>query len=117
MISKKEEPSLAEKIDVARSWIAKGYSVSIICRVLRIPRSTYYYQTSYRVEKKKVSEGRPIPGYSFTKKGKNISDEQIKEWLLEEIEGESFAYGYQKLTVILRRHYRLIINKKKVSIV
>ncbi|WP_091585204.1 IS3 family transposase [Alteribacillus bidgolensis] len=43
-----------------------------------------------------------------------MSDEQIKEWLLEEIEREAFAYGYRKLTVILRRHYGLIINKKKV---
>ncbi|WP_367888740.1 IS3 family transposase [Alteribacillus bidgolensis] len=38
----------------------------------------------------------------------------MKEWLLEEIEREAFAYGYRKLTVILRRHYGLIINKKKV---
>ncbi|MFB4166325.1 IS3 family transposase, partial [Alteribacillus sp. JSM 102045] len=79
-----------------------------------MPRSTYYYQTSYRVEHKKVSEGRPIPGYSFTNGGKKVSDEQIKEWLLEEIEGEAFAYGYRKLTVILRRRYGLAINKKKV---
>ncbi|WP_155837535.1 hypothetical protein [Aneurinibacillus terranovensis] len=52
-----------------------------------IPRSTYYYQKNYRVEEKKVSEGRPAPGYSFKEDGQKVSDEQIKEFLLEEIAG------------------------------
>jgi len=42
-----------------------------------------------------------------------VSDEQIKEWLMEGMEGEAYAYGYRKLTVFLRRTYGLCINKKK----
>jgi putative transposase len=38
----------------------------------------------------------------------------LKEWLLQLIENEGYAYGYYKLTIILRRTFGLIINKKKV---
>ncbi|WP_082706109.1 IS3 family transposase [Aneurinibacillus sp. XH2] len=60
------------------------------------------------------SEGRAIPGYSLKQDGTKVSDEQIKEWLMEGMEGEAYAYGYRKLTVFLRRTYGLCINKKKV---
>ncbi|MGG3998095.1 IS3 family transposase, partial [Aneurinibacillus thermoaerophilus] len=61
------------------------------------------------------SEGRAIPGYSLKQDGTKVSDEQIKEWLMEGMEGEAYAYGYRKLTVFLRRTYGLCINKKKVD--
>ncbi|MDQ0221460.1 putative transposase [Peribacillus cavernae] len=83
-------------------------------KIIGIARSTYYYQKNYRVEEKKVSEGRPAPGYSYTEDGNKISDEQIKELLLEEIAGDAYNYGYRKLTKVLRRNHKLIINKKKV---
>lgn len=86
----------------------------MVLKILRIPRSTYYYRKNYRVEEKKVSEGRPAPGYSNTEDGKKIPDDQIKEFLLEEIAGECHGYGYRKLTVLLQRKYKLRINKKKV---
>lgn len=50
----------------------------------------------------------------MTLQGQLISDEQIKEWLMELISGEESAYGYRKLTVCLKRQYNLKINKKKV---
>lgn len=66
------------------------------------------------MEEKKVSEGRPAPGYSTDEDGKKIPDEQIKEFLLELIAGEYNNFGYRKLAKILRRIYKLQINKKKV---
>jgi hypothetical protein len=55
--------------------------------------------------------GRPIPGYSWDKRGRRISDEQIKEWLCEAIEGDCYNYGYVKRIIydfmslrVLRRH-------------
>jgi putative transposase len=33
---------------------------------------------------------------------------------MESIAGDGYAYGYRKLTVILRREHQLVINKKKV---
>ncbi|MED3648671.1 IS3 family transposase [Halalkalibacterium halodurans] len=83
-------------------------------RIVGISRSTYYYQKNYRVEEKKVSEGRPAPGYSITKNGKKVPDELINEWLLEEVAGDGYSYGYRKLTEVLRRKYKLVMNKKKV---
>ncbi|MFD2672226.1 IS3 family transposase [Marinicrinis sediminis] len=83
-------------------------------RIVGVSRSTYYYQKHYRVEEKTVSEGRPAPGFSLQADGTKISDEQIKEWLLQLMEHEGAAYGYQKLTILLRRYFDLTINKKKV---
>ena len=83
-------------------------------KILHISRSTYYYRKFYRVEKKQVSGGRPAPGYSYNKNGKKISDEQIKEMILEELEGDAYNYGYRKITAVLRNQYNLIINEKKV---
>ncbi|MTV49079.1 IS3 family transposase [Heliobacillus mobilis] len=42
-----------------------------------------------------------------------MSDEQIKEYLLELIAGEESAYGYRKLGICLQRQHQLIINDKK----
>ena len=50
----------------------------------------------------------------MTRNGAPVSDEQIKEWLLELVSGDGFVYGYRKLTVCLRKQYKLVINKKKV---
>jgi putative transposase len=58
--------------------------------------------------------GRPAPGLSYTVEGKPVSDEEITEWLMEFIVGEGAAYGYRKLTLLLRRRHKLVINKKKV---
>ncbi|QYY44250.1 hypothetical protein ACKE5C_08870 [Aneurinibacillus thermoaerophilus] len=58
------------------------------------------------------SEGRVIPGYSLKQDGTKVSDEQIKEWLMEDMEGEAYAYGYRKLTIFLRRicvSYQLVL--------
>ena len=58
--------------------------------------------------------GRPILGSSKTTNGEIICDEQIKEYICEIIESEGLCYGYYKITIILRRKFNLIINKKKV---
>jgi len=61
-----------------------------------------------------VSEGRPAPGFSQLTNGSTISDEQIKEWLMNLIASDGANYGYRKLTVALREQHKLCINKKKV---
>ena len=58
--------------------------------------------------------GRSIPGYSLNKNNKKISDEQIKEYIIQIIEDEGYSYGYLKITYALRRNFHLLINKKKV---
>lgn len=58
-------------------------------------------------------KGRPTPGYSHTLTGERVSDEQIKIWLLELLEGEEHVYGYKFLAKSIRNRYGLILNKKK----
>ncbi|MGG4537567.1 IS3 family transposase [Aneurinibacillus migulanus] len=91
----------------------QGYPKRLVLRFARIPRSTYYYHKKQEVEPVK-NEGRQAPGYSVRQDGTKISDEQIKEWLMEALSGDGYAYGYRKLTVLLRRDHGLVINKKKV---
>lgn len=58
-------------------------------------------------------KGRPQPGYSWTETGSKITDEQIKEWLMELVEGEEHVYGYKLLARCLRNDRKLVLNKKK----
>lgn len=60
-----------------------------------------------------IRKGRPNTAYSLTETGQAISDEQIKEWLLELLEGEEAGYGYRLLAECLRNRYQLILNHKK----
>ncbi|MCL6632384.1 MAG: IS3 family transposase [Alicyclobacillus herbarius] len=46
--------------------------------------------------------------------GRKVSDEQIKEWIMESIAGDGYAYGYRKLTHMLRQDHALVVNEKKV---
>jgi putative transposase len=94
-----------------------GYPVTTVLRIVGVLEATYYARKKREkeVEKPRVfNGGRPIPGYSVTKDGRRISDEQIKEWLLELVAGDGQAYGYRKLTIALEREHVLVINKKKV---
>lgn len=58
--------------------------------------------------------GRPATEYTHTQDGRKVSDEQVKDWIMDAIEGDGFAYGYLKLTYWLKRKFSLVINKKKV---
>ena len=88
--------------------------MSLVLRIVGVSRSTYYFRETHEPKPRVYRGGRPIPGYSLTDDGKKVSDEQIKEWIIEEIEGDGFNYGYVKLKVQIQRQHGLIVNKKKV---
>jgi len=88
--------------------------VRTVLRILKIPKSNYYYHKSRIYVEKKATEGRPVPGYSLQEDGTKVIDVQIQEWIMAFLSGEEQAYGYRKLTLMLRRKHKLIINKKKV---
>jgi putative transposase len=60
-----------------------------------------------------VKRGRPLSGYSWNQRNRRVSDEQIKEWLLELLAGEEHVYGYRLLAQCLRMKHGLILNDKK----
>lgn len=101
-------------MEVADFWIKQGYPVQKVLRLCEIPRSSYYYRLKHPERKQPVSSGRPIPGFSYDKDGNQVKDARIKGYLRRLIEGPNSAFGYRKLTILLRRKYKLIINKKKV---
>ncbi|MCR8636972.1 IS3 family transposase [Paenibacillus radicis (ex Xue et al. 2023)] len=86
-------------------------------RMIGLSESTYYdrkKRVAYPlVNTSNTKKGRPYPGYSLTKTGQKVSDEQIKEWLLELAEGEEHVYGYKLLAQCLRNEHELILDKKK----
>jgi putative transposase len=91
--------------------------VATVLRILGISESTYY-DRKRRVTTPSRSPaagrpGRPVPGYSYTFDGESVSDEQIKEWLLELIEGEETVYGYKLLAQCIRDQHNVRLDKKK----
>lgn len=96
-------------------WVNEGFPVKQTTKIMEVSRSLYYYhQDNEKGAKESRQKGRPHPGYSVTKSGGKISDQQIEEFLMEAIEGEEGIYGYRKLTNYLREEHDLIINPKKV---
>jgi len=101
-------------IEVAASWIAKGYPVRTVLRICKVSPSTYYYRLKHPELQKPKGTGRPVPGYSLDQQGKTVSDLRIKGFIRRILQGPEAAYGYRKITVLLRRKHKLVINKKKV---
>lgn len=101
-------------IEVAAHWIAKGYPVRPVLRICQVAHSTYYYRLKHPERQKPKGKGRPLPGYSRDKQGKMVPDRRIKALIRRILEGPDAAYGYRKITVLLRRRFKLVINKKKV---
>lgn len=85
-------------------------------RIIGLAESTYYARIKQLQKGEKpatIRPGRPSPGYSLTTSGEKVSDEQIKEWLMELAEGEEHIYGYRLLAECLRKDQKLILNHKK----
>jgi len=71
-----------------------------------------------RVRPKRVTRhlgcpGRIAPAYSVTTDGQKILDGQIMNWIVGILEDYNSAYGYQKLTIGLRRQHQLTINRSR----
>ncbi|EPY2276943.1 IS3 family transposase [Clostridium sporogenes] len=92
----------------------QGYNAVSVLKIVKLSRSTYYYNLSVEGKEKYTPIGGKPKGYSLTQKGKKVCDEEIKEYILETIDGDGINYGYRKIMHYLRREYKLIINHKKV---
>ncbi|NIK75925.1 putative transposase [Paenibacillus castaneae] len=101
-------------MEIAMYWISLGFPIRTVLRICQVPRSSYYYRMKHSEPQKPIGKGRPIPGFSYDINGKKVADTRIKSYLRQLIAGPNEAFGYRKLTVLLRRKYGLVINKKKV---
>jgi len=109
------KPQVADKVIIAKQWIEQGYKATLVLSFIGISQSTYYYNVSKKeTDEQKKSPGRPVTQYSYDQNGNKVSDEQIKEFLLQRVAGDGYPYGYKKLTIELQESNHLIINHKKV---
>jgi putative transposase len=69
--------------------LASEYPVHLICKVIGVPRSSYYYQPHPR------------------------DDEALKA-ALQDVAAEWTTYGYRRLTVQVRRDKHIVANSKRV---
>ena len=88
------------------------------CATVDLPRATFYAwrhrQHHPRPDGRQQAPGRPPRGYSLTQSGEKVADGQIMDWITELLIAENPAYGYHKITWVLRRRYHLRISFKKV---
>lgn len=94
---------------VAQQFIDDGYPVSQILKILRLPRSSYYYTACPAAGK-----GRANSTHTLTGDGDVVSNEVVVEHIRGFLSREFVDYGYVKVTHALRGQYGYRINKKKV---
>ena len=92
---------------IANRWIEQVYNAGLVLHSVGLASSTYYSHKARQSKKTplefddkseplKSRAGRRILGYSYTYTGRKISDEQIKEFIMEELSGDGYPYGYKK---------------------
>lgn len=103
------------KYQVANRWIEDGYKVSLVLRIVGLPKSTYYYFKNKNSEdRRKYNAGAKPKGYSYNYEGKRVADSEIKDLLRKYQEGRECYYGYRKLKHALLKEHKILVNHKKV---
>jgi len=97
-----------------KALVEVGYNAVFVLKVIKLERSTYYYNLTTAGKEKIKPKGRKPKGYSIDSDNNRICDEQIKEFIMESINGDAMDYGYRKITYHFRKYYNLTINQKKV---
>ncbi len=89
--------------------------MQFLLRIVGVASSTYY-DRQHTTEGKHIPnpKGRPLTEYCFDTNGNRVCEEQIKEWIMEFRLGFEAAYGYRKMTQVLRKQKGLLVNKKRI---
>jgi putative transposase len=108
---------LAERLEVSKIFIDEGYTTQQVIKYSGVSNSTWYNHLNNKgVDRRKENRGRPLPGYSFNRRGEQVYDEIIVYALKSYRSRIEFvnAGGYHKLSHYLYRDYGYIVNHKKV---
>ncbi|SMC07979.1 Transposase InsO and inactivated derivatives [Sulfobacillus thermosulfidooxidans DSM 9293] len=111
---------MTELCEHVMDWHRRAPQVSLRrwCATIRLSRATFYAwrhrQRHPEPDRRHQAPGRPPRGYSVTQNGQKIADGQIMDWITDILTTENAAYGYHKITWVLRRRYHLQISFKKV---
>ncbi len=92
-------------------------TVKALCAARQLPRGTFYAwsqrQRQPHPDRRHQAPGRAPRGYRVTREGTKIPHGQILDWIVEILETDNPQYGYQEITGVLRRRYRLVISFTK----
>lgn len=95
---------------VSEHFLAQGYPVSKVLRILDLPSSSYYYIPKANAKPK----GRATSTHTKTSNGSLVKNEIVVNQIEKLLSKEFVDYGYRKVTHWLRKHKHYIINEKKV---
>ena len=82
----------------------EGHSVSMICKVLKLPESSYYWRTSEKTGTKKISD---------TKAARIVEEASLVE-KIKEIKGDHLFWGYRRIRAYLKRKYGITVSYNRV---
>lgn len=94
---------------VAQEFIDDGYGISKVLKILKLPRSSYYYTSNST-----TGRGRTPSSQTRIVDGKLVSNELVVAQITTILGIEFVDYGYLKMTYALRQDHQYRINKKKV---
>lgn len=110
---------MARRLEVCQD-LSKTYPnhITDLLRHAQVPRSTWYRrQTPTHKTDRRVSSGRPVPGYTVNRDGVLLPDTTIA-YALRTIRSQPFFEhhgGIAKMTSYLQRDYGFYVNHKKVA--
>ena len=95
---------------IAQDFIAQGYPISRVLKVVGVASSSFYYQPKDNPKKRGVRKST----HTRTIDGKWVANTIVVKEIEDLLEQEFVDYGYRKVTHWLRQHKGYIINEKKV---
>ena len=98
---------MEERKEIVKRYVEKGMTVSKAAGIAGFSRSSYYYKSKGGVR------GRRPSTETLKKDGKIVDNKVVIETIKEIIGADFIDYGYEKVTVELRKR-EFVINKKKV---
>lgn len=78
--------------------------MSLICKVLKLPESSYYRRASEKTETKKISDT----------KAARIAQEASLVEKIKEIKGDHLFWGYRRVRAYLKRKYGITVSYNRV---
>jgi putative transposase len=108
---------LADRRAICAQFVAEGYAVAKVSKMVGLSRSSWYFQGKASGEDRRYQNaGRPIPGFTVNRDGTIVLDPTISSLLIDYRRQPEYANGggYRKLTKMLRRDHGIYVNKKKI---
>jgi putative transposase len=107
---------LAQKLEISKLFISKGFSIRTVLSKAGVLRSTWYNQDKNRKSTALRARGKKLSLFTKNKEGKSICNKYVVELLksYREIDFFNNAGGYRKFSKYLKIDFGLNINHKKV---